>query len=75
MESIEAAKGQDLEFGDIMPLVMGKRGREAEALGDADGGIWSAGQSVGLIEDCPPCAGEWCFKTTVTCIYANRSHN
>ena len=55
VESIEAAKGLDLEFGDIMPLVMGKRGREAEAKGDADGGIWSAGQSVGLIDDCPTC--------------------
>ena len=25
-------------------LVVGKRGREAEQRGDADGGIWSAGQ-------------------------------
>eukprot|EP00966_Prymnesium_polylepis_P134664 3112253-Prymnesium_polylepis.1 len=38
-----------------MPLVMGKRGREAEARGDPDGGVWSAGQSVGLIDDIPTC--------------------
>ena len=56
VERIEAEKGAELEFGDIMPLVMGKRGREAEAKGDADGGIWSAGQSVGLIDDIPTCA-------------------
>jgi len=34
----------------------GSRGREAEAKGDADGGIWTAGQVVGLIGDLPTCA-------------------
>ena len=34
----------------------GRRGREAEARGDPDGGVWSAGQSVGLISDVPSCA-------------------
>ena len=33
----------------------GKRGREAERKNDADGGIWSAGQVVGLIESIPTC--------------------
>ena len=28
-------------------------GREAERRGDADGGIWSAGQVIGLIDDIP----------------------
>ena len=34
----------------------GKRGHAAEARGDADGGIWTAGQVVGLIDDIPTCA-------------------
>ena len=29
---------------------------QAEAKGDADGGIWSAGQVVGLIDGIPTCA-------------------
>lgn len=28
-------------------------GRQAEKDGDPDGGIWSAGQTVGLIDDIP----------------------
>lgn len=44
VQKIEHEKGKDIEFGDIAPLVMGTRGREAEKNGDADGGIWSAGQ-------------------------------
>jgi len=50
---IEKEKGKDLKFTDIMELVAGKRGREAEKNGDPDGGIWSAGQTVGLIDDIP----------------------
>ena len=38
VEEIEHAKGADLEFSDVAHLVMGVRGREAEAKGDADGG-------------------------------------
>lgn len=48
---IEQDKGKELEFGDIAHLVMGVRGRKAEQEGDADGGIWSAGQSIGVIDD------------------------
>ena len=34
---------------------MGARGRKAEEEGDPDGGIWSAGQVVGLIKEIPTC--------------------
>jgi len=50
---IEMEKGKDIKFNDIMELVTGKRGRAAEQNNDADGGIWSAGQTVGLIDDIP----------------------
>ena len=53
---IEAEKGQDLQFSDVMHLVAGTRGRKAEKDGDPDGGIWTAGQVVGLIDDLPTCA-------------------
>ena len=44
------------EFKDIQPLVAGVRGRAALSSGDIDGGIVTAGQVVGLIEDVPTCA-------------------
>mmetsp|Transcript_38224 Transcript_38224/g.41444 ORF Transcript_38224/g.41444 Transcript_38224/m.41444 type:complete len:335 (-) Transcript_38224:71-1075(-) len=53
VERIESKNGKDFKFSDVSHLVNGKRGREAERRGDADGGIWSAGQVVGLIEDIP----------------------
>uniref|UniRef100_A0A6U6F5A3 Uncharacterized protein n=1 Tax=Odontella aurita TaxID=265563 RepID=A0A6U6F5A3_9STRA len=53
VEEIESARGEDFKFEDVAHLVNGKRGREAEKRGDADGGIWSAGQVVGLIESIP----------------------
>jgi len=40
-------------FEDVKDLVAGKRGRAAMETGDADGGIWSAGQVQGLIDDIP----------------------
>lgn len=43
-------------FEDIRPLVVGTRGRAALASGDIDGGIISAGQCIGLINDVPTCA-------------------
>lgn len=55
VERIEKEKGMNLEFGDVAHLVMGTRGREAEAAGDTNGGIWTAGQVVGLIDDIPTC--------------------
>lgn len=51
--AIEKAKGKDIKFADLAPLVMGSRGRQAELNNDAEAGIWSAGQTVGLIEDIP----------------------
>lgn len=53
VEKIEAEKGTALKFEDLAHLVAGARGRAAEKAGDADGGIWSAGQVIGLIEDLP----------------------
>ena len=54
-KAIEQEKGKDIQFTDVMDLVAGKRGREAEKNDDKDGGIWSAGQTVGLIHDIPTC--------------------
>ena len=55
--AVEKEKGEDLDFvADLAPLMAGARGREAEKKGDAEDGIWSAGQSLGLIDDIPTCA-------------------
>jgi len=54
--TIEVAKGRDLQFSDIAALVSGKRGRQAEKDNDVDGGIWTAGQVVGLVDDIPTVA-------------------
>ena len=53
--AIEAQPGET-DFADIQPLVAGKRGNE-EVLegGDIDGGIWTAGMVMGLINDIPTC--------------------
>ena len=56
VERIESQKGEALKFQDVAHLVAGARGRAAEKANDADGGIWSAGQVVGLIEDTPSVA-------------------
>jgi NADH:quinone reductase (non-electrogenic) len=56
VEQIESIKGADFEFADVAHLVAGTRGREAERRGDPDGGIWSAGQVIGLIDDIPTVA-------------------
>lgn len=55
VEEIESEKGDAFSFEDVAFLVNGKRGRDAERKGDADGGIWSAGQVVGLIDSIPTC--------------------
>src|SRR4030095_8004593 len=44
------------KFEDIRELVPGARGKMVYATGDADHGIWSAGQVQGLIHDIPSCA-------------------
>lgn len=43
-------------FDDVKPLVMGARGRDALFTGEVDGGVVSAGQCIGLIDDIPTCA-------------------
>lgn len=55
VETIEKEKGKDYQFQDVMRLMAGAKGREAYATGDVDAGIWSAGQSMGLIHDIPTC--------------------
>eukprot|EP00041_Stephanoeca_diplocostata_P005794 m.68585 g.68585 ORF g.68585 m.68585 type:complete len:243 (+) comp16003_c0_seq1:615-1343(+) len=55
VEEIESTMGDAFSFPDVAHLVMGTRGREAERNNDADGGIWTAGQVVGLIDSIPSC--------------------
>jgi len=42
-------------FEDIKDLVAGTRGAQVYDSGDTDYGIWSAGQTQGLIHDIPTC--------------------
>jgi NAD(P)H-dependent flavin oxidoreductase YrpB (nitropropane dioxygenase family) len=51
---IESRSG-DTKFEDIQPLVAGVKGKALFEDGDLDGGIWSAGMIVGLIDDIPSC--------------------
>lgn len=54
--AIEAKQGET-DFADLQPLVAGTRGREQVLEGgDIEGGIWTAGQVIGLIDDIPDCA-------------------
>lgn len=46
----------DFDFGQVAHLVSGKRGRQAEKDNDPEGGIWTAGQVMGLIDDIPTVA-------------------
>jgi NAD(P)H-dependent flavin oxidoreductase YrpB (nitropropane dioxygenase family) len=43
-------------FEEIRPLVAGARGRAALEAGQVNGGVITAGQSVGLVDDVPTCA-------------------
>lgn len=43
-------------FEDVRELVAGARGREVYERGDTDAGIWSVGQSQGLVDDIPTVA-------------------
>jgi len=54
--AIEAKLG-DTDFAELQPLVAGTRGRDQVLQGgDIEGGIWTAGQVIGLINDIPTCA-------------------
>ena len=43
------------KFEDVKDLVAGTRGARVYDVGDVDAGIWSAGQTQGLIHDIPSC--------------------
>ncbi len=46
----------DTHFGNLQPLVSGKRGKErCIENGDIDDGVWTVGQVMGLIDDIPTC--------------------
>lgn len=55
-DEVVQIEGRGCEFEDIRHLVAGSRGRAALLAGDPDGGIVTAGQAVGLIDDIPTCA-------------------
>ncbi len=52
---IEARKEPADFYTEIYPLVMGKRATEAMENGDTEGGMWTAGPVMGLINDIPTC--------------------
>jgi len=52
---VEREKGADVKFEDLMALMAGTRGRQAEADDDPEAGILTAGQVIGLIDDIPTC--------------------
>ena len=54
LEVIEKEK-QRAQFADIRPLVSGQRGKKVYEDGEVDAGIWTAGQTTGLIHDIPTC--------------------
>lgn len=56
MKNGTAAKVADMEargatLDELLPVISGKKGREAQMSGDLDGGIFSVGQALGLVED------------------------
>jgi NADH:quinone reductase (non-electrogenic) len=53
---VVAMEKQGATFDQVRDLVAGARGKMVYANGDADEGIWSAGQAQGLIHDIPSCA-------------------
>ncbi|WFD28546.1 hypothetical protein MNAN1_003558 [Malassezia nana] len=44
-----------VQFKDIQPLVSGARGRQVYEKGDPEAGVWTAGLTLGLINDIPTC--------------------
>ena len=53
---VVAMEKEGAAFEQVRELVAGARGKMVYASGDADHGIWSAGQVQGLIHDIPTCA-------------------
>ena len=52
---VEIEKRGGAKFEDVRDLVAGTRGGKVYDTGDTDYGIWSAGQTQGLIHDIPTC--------------------
>ncbi len=55
-EVVAIEKRGNAKFEDVKELVAGARGGKVYDSGDTDYGIWSAGQTQGLIHDIPTCA-------------------
>jgi len=55
MEVVSIERRGNAKFEDIKDLVSGARGRLVYEQGDPDVGIWSAGITIGLINDVPTC--------------------
>jgi nitronate monooxygenase len=53
---VVAMEKEGATFEQVRELVAGARGKMVYATGNADEGIWSAGQAQGLIHDIPSCA-------------------
>jgi len=53
---VVAMENEGATFEQVRDLVAGARGKMVYTTGDADEGIWSAGQVQGLIHDIPSCA-------------------
>ena len=47
--------GESVDFSKIAPLGAGTRTKNMWETGDWNDGMWSCGQSVGLIDDIPTC--------------------
>ena len=54
-EVVAIEKRGNATFADVKDLVAGTRGGQVYETGDTDYGIWSAGQTQGLIHDIPTC--------------------
>jgi nitronate monooxygenase len=55
-EVVAIERRGNAKFEDVKELVAGTRGGNVLDQGDMDYGIWSAGQTQGLIHDIPSCA-------------------
>jgi NAD(P)H-dependent flavin oxidoreductase YrpB (nitropropane dioxygenase family) len=55
-EVVAIEKKGNATFADVKDLVAGVRGADVLDKGEMDAGIWSAGQTQGLIHDIPSCA-------------------
>jgi nitronate monooxygenase len=55
-QKVVALEKEGATFEQVRELVAGARGKMVYSTGDADQGIWSAGQVQGLIHDIPSCS-------------------